>query len=149
MDIDFFIKTKDEGIQGLATIVRNDIAVTELGFNFGPGTENQAFSITYRGNSFHLVNIYISVNSLNTQLFPDELSSSPTLLVGDLNARAPLLGSVGTTLNENGKAWFNFLNDNNHVALLGEDEPTHKRGGRIDYACTFCDCWSAVCKVSN
>ena len=145
----FFIKTKDEGIQGLVTIVRNDIAVTELDFNFGPGTENQAFSITYRGNSFQLVNIYISVNSLNTHLFPDELSSTPTLLVGDLNARAPLLGSGGTTLNENGKAWFNFLNENNHVTLLGEDEPTHKRGGRIDYACTFGDCWSAVCNVSN
>ena len=47
-----FTKTKDEGIQGLVTIVRNNIAATELDINFGPGTENQAFSITYRGNSF-------------------------------------------------------------------------------------------------
>ena len=67
----------------------------------------------------------------------------------DLNARVSLLGSGGTTLNENGKAWFNYINENNHVTLLGEDEPTHKRGGRIDYACTFGDYWSAVCNVSN
>jgi len=134
-----FILPRSEGIHGLVTFIKSNIAVTPVDLNFGPCTENQAFIVTVKNNTFLVVNLYVKDGMLLPSRFPDEIYAQPTLMVGDLNARHPLLGSVGTTLNPNGRRWYNFVSDNSDITLIGDPKPTHKRGGRIDYACLFHD----------
>lgn len=141
--------SKNDGIHGLVTFIKESIAVTEFSLNFSQGIECQAFKVTFKGNHFNLVNVYFSANSFKTTLLPDELFRNESLLIGDFNARNPLLGSEGVVTNPNGKALYNFINDNSFAKLVGSSEPTHARGGRIDYVCMFGDFCSVKSFVSD
>ena len=50
--------------------------------------------------------------------------------MGDLNARHKNLGSPSQ--NRNGVALNSILGSLDNVKILGKEEPTHVRGGRID-----------------
>ena len=87
-------------------------------------------------NPFNLINIYIGQKGFNVEAMPDCIFNGPTLMVGDLNARHPTLGTLGRH-NENGVLLAQYLQDHPDARVLGDDSATHIRGGRLDYACLF------------
>ena len=56
--------------------------------------------------------------------------------MGDLNAHHRTLETIGSP-NRNGFVLHSILNSLNNVHVLGNKEPTHIRGGRIDYVLLF------------
>ena len=75
-------------------------------------------------------------NRFHVEDLPDCIFEEPTLVVGDLNARHPALGTQGRK-NRNGDRLLQLLMDHPDVSVLGSSEPTHVEGGRLDYACIF------------
>lgn len=139
----------EDGINGLVAFISEKIATEEFKLKFSKGVESQAFKINFNGNIFNIVNCYFSANSFKSELLPDDLFKLDTLLIGDFNARSPLLGSEGNVTNPSGKDLYNFINDNSSAKLVGCNDPTHIRGGRIDYVCMFGDFCSVETNVSN
>lgn len=144
-----FMLNYEDGINGLVTFINEKIAVTQLKLEFNKGVESQAFKINFNGNVFNIVNVYFSANSFKSEYLPDDLFEHDSLLIGDFNARNPLLGSEGNTNNPSGKNLYNFINDNSCAKLVGCRDPTHVRGGRIDYVCMFGNFCSVKSSVSN
>ena len=93
----------DQENRGLAIYVKNDIPVKRIPVDFGYNTESLCVKVYLNGYQLNVVNVYIPDGQLNTQLFPQFVTSEPTLLVGDLNARHSKLGSEGNTINSNGR----------------------------------------------
>lgn len=87
----------------------------------------------------NVVNLYVPDGKLNTDSFPQFIYTEPTLLVEDFNVRHSQLGSVGKTTNVNGRKWYNYLLGCEDVHFIGNPQPTHIRGGWLDYVCLYGD----------
>lgn len=100
------------------------------------GIESVCVKLSLREGEFIVVNLYVSRNCFDANYLPDCIYTNPSLVIGDLNARHTSLGTVGS-INANGVKWLQFLQDHPDTCLLGNNEPTHIRGGRLDYACVL------------
>lgn len=134
-----FILESKENVRGLIIYIKNSIPAEPTLANFGNNTETICLRVYLDNYVLNIVNIYIPKDQLNTNDFPDFIYEQPTLLVGDLNARHPSLGSEGNFCNRNGKRWFEYMHNCESVRMIGENEPTHAKGGRLDYICLFQD----------
>lgn len=123
----------------MVTYVRNHIPVKYITSNFGPGCENICVKLFLDNYVINVVNLYIPDGQLDPDGFPQYIYTEPTLLVGDFNARHSKLGSLGNTINGNGRKWYKYLNGCEDLRLIGNPQPTHLRGGRLDYACLYGD----------
>ena len=83
-----------------------------------------------------IINVYVHSNALVVDDLPDLIFADECLLVSDLNARHKNLGSIGSQ-NHNGIILNNFLSSIEDAKVLGAGEPTHVKGGRLDYAVIF------------
>lgn len=139
----------NDGIHGLVTFVKKSIFVEEINIKFNSGVETQAFMISYKGNKFNLINSYFPREKFRPELFPDELFLEDCFLIGDFNAKNSELCPTCRGNNNCGRYLVNFLNNNENVKLIGNKEPTHMMGGRLDYVCMFGEFCEARLIVSN
>ena len=134
-----FILEKTDDTRGLVIYVKNAIPTRVLKTDFGENVESIGLKVFLENYVLNIVNVYIPQGELDTNHFPDFIYEEPTLLVGDLNARHNKLGSLGNFCNENGRRWFNYINHCEDIRVLGENEPTHGKGGRLDYISMYRD----------
>ena len=125
-----------DNCRGLTTYVKDSIpAVCHSAFKIN-GTECLCVKITLNNVELFVVNTYVHANSLNIDEFPDVIFAEDTILLGDLNARHFNLGSTGFQ-NHNGIVLNSFLEGAENVTVLGKGEPTHIKGGRLDFGIIF------------
>ena len=93
-------------------------------------------SITLKATVLIIINVYVHSNASVVDDLPDLIFADECLLVGDLNARHKNLGSTGSQ-NHNGIILISFLSSIEDAKVLGAGEPTHLKGGRLDYAVIF------------
>ena len=122
--------------RGLITFVKNNIPATFIMSSKTNGTEIVCVSLKLKDTVVYVANIYVHADKFDVDDLPNCLFTEKCLLMGDLNARHHNLGTVGTP-NKNGHILYNLLECIDDVKILGSDEPTHVRGGRIDYAFLF------------
>lgn len=122
--------------RGLVTLIKNNIPATFVRASKNNGTEILCVMINMKDLDICIVNVYIHADKLDIEDMPDCIFTDKCLLMGDMNARHPNLGTLGIS-NRNGNVLHNILNSLDDVKVLGIDEPTHVRGGRLDYAILF------------
>ena len=122
--------------RGLTIYVKNDIPAIIHSAMKVNGTEFLCVSVTLQDITLVIVNIYVHADSLSVDDLPDIIFAEDCLLVGDLNARHNNLGTKGFQ-NRNGIALNCLLDSIEDVKVLGNGEPTHVKGGRLDYAILF------------
>ena len=125
--------------RGLLTYVRKDIPAEMVFCGVRNGTETLIVKAHTQGNALHIVNMYVHPQKFDSDDMPDCLFNDTCLLVGDINARHERLGTMGAS-NANGRGWIHFLEELDNINILGDAEPTHLRGGRLDYAILFNMC---------
>ena len=134
-----YILEKNDNNRGLIIYVKNTIATQIIDTSFGDNVETIGIKVFLENYTLNVINIYVPQGELNTNLFPDFIYEEPTLLVGDLNARHNELGSLGNYCNENGRRWYHYINNCEDIRVMGEKEPTHGKGGRLDYISLYKD----------
>ena len=122
--------------RGMSLYIRNSIPSEKVSEpSKTNGTESICTRLKLADCDLNIVSLYVYGNRFHVGDLPDCIFDEPTLVVGDLNARHPALGTEGK--NANGDRFMRLLMDHNDVSVLGTPEPTHVGGGRLDYACMF------------
>ena len=125
-----------DGVRGLSTYVKKSLPSELVGRPVREeGIESLVIRIYVKDAVLNVVNLYVSKNCFDVAYLPDCIFSEVTLLAGDLNAKHNQLGDLKG--NNNGAAFYQFLQDYDDVILLGDASATHIKGGRLDYACIF------------
>ena len=122
--------------RGLITLVKNNIPCDLHTSISNDGTEFLCVKLQLKNSMLYIVNTYVHADQLDLDKFPLCIFDERCLVLGDLNARHHKLGSQGSQ-NKNGFVLYNILESLDNVRVLGNGEPTHIRGGRIDYALLF------------
>ena len=122
--------------RGLITFVRNNVPADLKLATRNNGTEILCINVYLKETVISIANVYVHADELNLDDLPSCIFNENCLVMGDLNARHKNLGSTGSQ-NRNGHALNSILGSIDNVKMLGNDEPTHVRGGRIDYALLF------------
>ena len=110
--------------RGLATLIKNSIPTTFVGASKTNGTEILCIKVNLKDLDICIVNVYIHADKLDIEDMPNYIFTEKCLLMGDMNARHPNLGTSGFS-NRNGKLLYNMLDSLDDVKVLGNDEPTH------------------------
>lgn len=122
--------------RGLITFIKSSIPVTEIQADFRAGTENQTFKLIINNQELHVVNLYVGNDSLNVTKYDELLDTTPTLLVGDLNAKHTQLGSNRNKSNNiNDVNFIRFVNNSENIRIINNNETTHLMGNRL-----MCEC---------
>lgn len=122
--------------RGLITFVKNSMPVNLIEASKANGTEILVVNLHLSDIILSILNIYVHADKLDLEDLPSCILDNKCLVMGDLNARHRELGTTGSQ-NKNGHVLKSIVDSLESVKILGNPEPTHVRGGRIDYAMLF------------
>ena len=126
----------ENNTRGLTTFFKNSIPATLCDSLIVDGTEFLVLKLYVEGYFIYIINVYIHNDRLSLDNLPSCIFDHECVLMGDLNARHRSLENFGSP-NRNGRVLHSILDSLDNVRILGNKEPTHVRGGRIDYVLLF------------
>ena len=132
--------TLNPSVRGLGIYVKSSLPSRVNAERRGnTGVDYLSVDVFLEDITLTIINVYNPQNTGEVPKPPDNIICSGTvLLCGDFNARHPQLGSEGSTVNTNGNAYYNYLqNTSDPVSLLCPTQKTHFLGGKLDYVALY------------
>ncbi|XP_064095186.1 uncharacterized protein LOC135207387 [Macrobrachium nipponense] len=129
--------------RGLITYYRKNLAVRKC-TNPRLGANTDCLTIGMHDESgrqlFRVCNTYSPAQALDIDSNNLLAQDNPLLIVGDLNAVHPKLGSATGRRNVNGIHLHKYLmSRENNIRILNDAEATHIKGNKLDYICIVGD----------
>ena len=132
-----YTKYEHNTSQGLVIYVCNNLPHEMIEnsptLNNNDGNTYMLLKVNIKDTPFYVCNTYVQTDFFDENKLPDPLIYENIIYAGDFNAKHPNFSPLTHKVtNTNGRRLHPFITQNG-MNIIGENQPTHLKGGRLDY----------------